>query len=200
MFWPLHSAEVHILKYLLQYEIIISSTVNTGNCSDCIRHNSTWDDYIPTADFYIVCHGSLSKWHGIKEERHCYFLDEKKLANYLLYTSTNCIDECIMERTVNACDCVTFEMYQSTVNKKPYCANLTCADNVRSKYACFSTQSSLGLHDAKFNFVISHCSRANWDEGHQILLQSLLSELQQDCVRHANLVAADPNGRQHLEE
>ncbi|OXA51864.1 Pickpocket protein 28 [Folsomia candida] len=74
------------------------------------------------------------------EERHCYFLDEKKLANYLLYTSTNCIDECIMERTVNACDCVTFEMYQSTVNKKPYCANLTCADNVRKQIGMKGTK------------------------------------------------------------
>lgn len=44
------------------------------------------------------------------DERGCFFSSERKLRFYRIYTTTNCIRECLANFTLAKCDCVHFAM------------------------------------------------------------------------------------------
>lgn len=49
------------------------------------------------------------------KDRRCYFSSERKLKYYKIYNQQNCLNECLIDFTLETCGCVGFHMQSKSV-------------------------------------------------------------------------------------
>ncbi|KAF2903802.1 hypothetical protein ILUMI_02379 [Ignelater luminosus] len=81
------------------------------------------------------------------EERQCYFIGEKKLKFFKMYTQQNCLLECVTNFTEYICECVGF--YMPHDNSTPICGSnmIECLQHAEAHY--LATEVTLKIQSAK---------------------------------------------------
>ncbi|CAL8113040.1 unnamed protein product [Orchesella dallaii] len=64
-------------------------------------------------------------------KRNCYFEGEFPLKYYSVYSASNCLDECVANKTYEQCSCVRYYMPRDDSREICRPGNITCADDVK---------------------------------------------------------------------